>query len=350
MSSTNTDVREEGTFRFPELATYVTIKLDPVKSVEVLEDVETTASAHHAVRKVYVGYIARREGLKRFQYGDWEDDEDQEHTNYLVHLLRSGLPKSSSEEFIEKDMCTPVFPNTDHPSREPIIPSSPFPAGWTHCYHGSFETVTLRVSRKYAKNTRRIKLPLMTRAKHIAAIYEDKARRAELMQVRQGVSLAPLANVQGRAASPASSDAQKSVTTSIQSVSSQGSTNRAASLNEDDASRPVPPPIASLSYDLTSVSTLADPQDLLAEIKFIERDARARAAPRKARAKEEMARAIEEAKKLDDATFSHSFKRNPISPTHDNVPCQAEPNAVPQNVPSSTNSPNRVSIAFSDND
>lgn len=43
---------------FPRLASYVTIKLNPVKSVELLEDEEATEAARGAVSKVYVGYIA----------------------------------------------------------------------------------------------------------------------------------------------------------------------------------------------------------------------------------------------------------------------------------------------------
>ena len=43
--------------RFPQLHSYVTIKLDPVKSVEILEDDEATSAAHDIVGKVYIGYI-----------------------------------------------------------------------------------------------------------------------------------------------------------------------------------------------------------------------------------------------------------------------------------------------------
>ncbi|KZP16229.1 hypothetical protein FIBSPDRAFT_1047697 [Athelia psychrophila] len=129
--------QEEGKSRFPLLFSYVTIKIDPVKSVEILEDDQATAAAQDAVSKVYIGYLSF--------YGDWIDTEDREHSDYLIHLLRSGLPKSSPDEFIEEHMCTPVFPNTDHPSREPLMPSARLPISWTDCYHASFETVSLRV-------------------------------------------------------------------------------------------------------------------------------------------------------------------------------------------------------------
>ncbi|KZP29212.1 hypothetical protein FIBSPDRAFT_851572 [Athelia psychrophila] len=53
----NTD-QDEGKSRFPLLLSYVTIKIDFVKSVEILEDDEATAAAQDAVSKVYIGYLS----------------------------------------------------------------------------------------------------------------------------------------------------------------------------------------------------------------------------------------------------------------------------------------------------
>ncbi|KAF7971198.1 hypothetical protein HWV62_21884 [Athelia sp. TMB] len=115
-----------------------------------------------------------------------------------------------------------------------------------------------------------------------------------------------------------------------QSISSLSRSISVASAQEEDMlTAPVPPPIATLSYDLTAVENLVDPQDLLAEIKYIEKlyeEARARVPARKARAAEELAHAIAEAKRIDDAAFEHSYKveentgpnpapRSPINPT-----------------------------------
>ena len=60
MSQLNDDLYDEddGKRNFPMLTTFVTIKLDPVTSVEILEDEEATAVARDAVSKVYVGYVA----------------------------------------------------------------------------------------------------------------------------------------------------------------------------------------------------------------------------------------------------------------------------------------------------
>ncbi|KAF7971199.1 hypothetical protein HWV62_21886 [Athelia sp. TMB] len=137
MSQLNDDLYDEddGKRDFPMLTTFVTIKLDPIASIEVFEDEEATAAARGVVSKVYVGYVAN--------FGDWDDDEDEDNGCYLIHLLRSGLPRPS-EAFIEQDMCTPIFPNTKHPSRKPVIPNKPLPSSWKDCYLASFETVNLR--------------------------------------------------------------------------------------------------------------------------------------------------------------------------------------------------------------
>ena len=49
--------KEERISRFPLLSSYVTIKLDLVKSVKILEDDDATSAAHAATSKVYVGYL-----------------------------------------------------------------------------------------------------------------------------------------------------------------------------------------------------------------------------------------------------------------------------------------------------
>ncbi|KZP22168.1 hypothetical protein FIBSPDRAFT_953028, partial [Athelia psychrophila] len=327
--------QEEGKSRFPLLFSYVTIKINPVKSVEVLEDDEATAAAQDAVSKVYIGYLSF--------YGDWMDVEDREHSDYLIHLLRSGLPKSSPDEFIEEHMCSPVFPNTDHPSREPLMPSAPLPIGWTDCYHASFETVSLRVPVSYGKNTSPIKLPLTAQAKHIAAISEDDARRAKLMQASPGANLVPMAAFRERAPSPTSSEEHDSFIASRQSASSGRHTISVASVDDDDTSKPVPPPIAAISYDIAAVPSLEDPQDLMAEIKLIEvlyHEARARA-------KEELARAIEEAQKLDEATFNHPrSKRSSVPQVEDHALPQANPRAAQKIAPRSSSNLIHKVVAF----
>ncbi|KAF7968682.1 hypothetical protein HWV62_29682 [Athelia sp. TMB] len=333
-NSSNAD-KEERITRFPLLASYVTIKLDPVMSVKNLEDDDATSAAHHATSKVYVGYLVN--------YGDWIDESDGEYANYLIHLLRSGLPKPSTDGLIEEYMCIPVFPNTDHPSREPLTPSGPLPIGWSHCYHAAFETASLRVPVRYGNNPIPIQLPLTEQAKHLTSISEDYKRSENLMQASQPVSLPSMTEFRSeRAPSPVPSEDPDEFVASKQSLSSGGRSVSVASTDEDDTLKRVPPPIAAISYDLDAVSSLEDPQDLLAEIRYVEtlyHEARARASAQRVQAKEELARAIKEAQMLDEATYN-TFQSNLIS-----VP-QVNPSAAPESAPSSNGNPIRKIVSF----
>ena len=184
----------------------------------------------------------------------------------------------------------------------PLAPTNPFPASWTHCYHATFETATLRVPLRYGKYAFATHLPSAALMKHYAAIREDNTHRAELMRATQGPNpaLMPASkecadqysitssfkkdsdqySITSSFKEHAEQDSitssfkecaeQDGITASSPSVSSRGRTPSVASLNEEETSKPMRPPIAAMSYDLAAVPTLADPQDLLAEIRFLE--------------------------------------------------------------------------------
>lgn len=182
----------------------------------------------------------------------------------MVHLLRSSPPQSFPEEFIEENMCIPVFPNTEHPSRMPITPSHPLPDSWAHCYHASFETVILRVPLVYVKFDLPIRLPLLDRAKHNTAIREDTMRRERLMLAAQPKDASiPLV------ATHVECTELISIASSSDSCISRGRTHSVTSPSGEAKS--VPPPVAVMSYNLATLSTLSDPQDLIAEIRHIEK-------------------------------------------------------------------------------
>lgn len=286
MSISTNESEEDQQYPFPSLTAYVTIKLDPVKSVEVLEDQEATALAREVVSKVYVGYIANVRATfgivlnlsnltQGNQEGDWDDDDDEDNDSYFVQLLRTGLPKASPDEDIERDMCIPVFPNTNHPTRKPVKPSEPLPSGWENCYHASFEAVTLRVPVTYANDDLAITMPTDERFLLNSAIMDDQIRRTELsktVHTNNLLSMAPFAHaIPGSSSNEDKNDTVAAASTSRQSMSSRARTLSTTSSSDDIEHKPVPPPISIMSYDLSTVPTLADPQDLLAEIKHIEK-------------------------------------------------------------------------------
>ncbi|KZP18789.1 hypothetical protein FIBSPDRAFT_583782 [Athelia psychrophila] len=225
-------------------------------------------------------------------------------------------------------MCTPVFPNTDHPTRQPLKPSKPLPETWKNCYLASFETVTLRVPISHANDDLAVTMPFDARIEHGSAIMEDQKRQKELSNVYHTSNLVPMADFPLRASGSSGEDNGHADATPRHSVSSRARTLSIASVPVESESQPVPPPIANLSYDITSVPTLADPQDLLAEIKFIQnlyKEARTRSLARRARGAEETARAIAEAKKLDEVTFGRPSTLAPAPQTKVDPPLQEEP-------------------------
>ncbi|KZP18791.1 hypothetical protein FIBSPDRAFT_933206 [Athelia psychrophila] len=311
-------------YPFPQFNTYVTIKLDPVQSVEVLEDEEATAAALNVVSKVYVGYVAND--------GYWDDlgdddDEEEDYRPFEFQLLRSGLPSSSPDEHIDKYMCMPVLPNTDHPTRQPVRPSKPLPDVWKNCYLASFEAAILRIPISRANDDLAVTMPYDAGFAHGCAVLTDRKRQKELSDAHYTSNLVPMADFPLGAPGSSGEDNGHADATPSHSVSSPTRAPSIASVPLERESRPVPPPIAILSYDIDSVSTLADPQDLLAEIKFMTKlnlyfslyeEARTRTLAR-------LAHAIAEAKKLDDATFGRPSTLDPAPQTAVDAPLREEP-------------------------
>ena len=212
---------------------------------------------------------AKDAGINDLQLGEDWDDEDFDYDPFLIHLLRSGRPRPSVEEFIEEDMCTPVFPNVDHPSRKPLVPSKPLPGSWTNCYHATFETVNLRVPIARANMDMSTELPSEDRFIHAMAVREDRKRRAELAGAPWMYDLAPM--VYSRDFAISIEPEPVWLRTPSQSSLSSAET---ASLNLDEMrAKSLRPraPVCVVSYDLTAVITLANPQDLLEEIKIVEK-------------------------------------------------------------------------------
>lgn len=166
-------------------------------------------------------------------------------------------------------MCIPVFPNTNHPTRQAVTPSKPLP--WTDCYHASFEKAPLRVPATSATTDMAINLPSSSRTMHNKAMLQDQKRHQSLKQAAHPTAHQPIPAYPQRRPIPPIEDKDNSTPTSRQSVSSRAATISIVSVRDEDGSaKPIPPPLSIMSYDLAAVATVEDPQDLLKEIKFIE--------------------------------------------------------------------------------
>lgn len=171
-------------------------------------------------------------------------------------------------------MCIPVFPNTNHPSRSPIQPDKPLP--WPNCYHASFEKMTFRVRTAHMNSTSATRLPPSQVELHLEAIMDDEDRVEELKQAAP-----PLHDTELPIPAPEKQDikcvlAEQEASPSISSRSISASIISAIdddeALDEDERMANRPPlkmPLIQMSYDLSTVGEVADPQDLFAEVEAI---------------------------------------------------------------------------------
>ncbi|KZP23961.1 hypothetical protein FIBSPDRAFT_822701 [Athelia psychrophila] len=249
---------------FPARSSYVTIKLDPVKSVASVEDEEATSAAEKLSAKTYVGFVVGRR--------DGHDIEPIPIQAFQVRMLRPGLPRARPEEFFTSDMCIPVFPNTDHPSRAPLQPIPAIP--WANAYHAAFDRVILRVGAALADEALATFLCKEERMRLALACALDYERQSDFIDKA-------LAGDSPTSSGSVPSGAEEYATV----VVTQGLRDKT--------------PWVHMSYDLTDVQELYDPQDFFQEIEIVQqllKDARKRQA-------EKLAQAIEKARMIDEAAF-----------------------------------------------
>ncbi|KAL1710104.1 hypothetical protein EV121DRAFT_286141 [Schizophyllum commune] len=110
---------------FPDTGSYYTFRLDPVASLQDIEDEEVAKAARELSPQVYVACTLEAFGVPR---------APPAYEAAHISLVQQGLPVDSPEEFLESRMCVPIRPNTQHPEgRRPAHCCHPLP--WDGCYH-----------------------------------------------------------------------------------------------------------------------------------------------------------------------------------------------------------------------
>ncbi|KZP31670.1 hypothetical protein FIBSPDRAFT_813237 [Athelia psychrophila] len=216
----------------PARSSYVTIKLDPVGSVAFMEDDEAVTAAQKLSVKTYVGF---RDVLHIGQLPI---------QSFGVRMLRPGMPPARPEEFFTSDMCIPVFPNANHPSRAPIHPVPAIP--WANAYHAAFDHVALRVRASFADHTLATVLSKEERMRLALACALDYERRQDCIE-------------------EASTDDSHTSIESATSGAEEHSVEWAVTQSQPDTK-----PLVYMSYDLNSVQELCDPQDFFQEIEAVQ--------------------------------------------------------------------------------
>lgn len=189
-------------------------------------------------------------------------------------MLRPGLPPARPDKFMTSDMCIPVFPNTDHPSRAPLQPVSAIP--WVNAYHAAFDHVILRVRAALADKTLATVLSKSERMHLTLACARDNERRRDSIEETSAYT-GPTYGVY--VISETEEGSVECDVTQSSSDTDDGPTSSASASSgaeEDSIEREViqgPPdttPLVYMSYDLTGVQELCDPQDFFREIEAVQ--------------------------------------------------------------------------------
>ncbi|TFK57811.1 hypothetical protein BDN72DRAFT_744068, partial [Pluteus cervinus] len=107
----------------PNLSTFVRFSIDPIATVEGMDDPELQRTARELKPKNYIGYVHKT--------CSW--DTSQPYVVIELIIIGRGLAEPVEEKGIEPYMCLPIFPETNHPTgREPLRTSPSFP--FHNCY------------------------------------------------------------------------------------------------------------------------------------------------------------------------------------------------------------------------
>ncbi|KAL1706580.1 hypothetical protein EV121DRAFT_201081 [Schizophyllum commune] len=120
---------------FPDNGAYYTFRLDPVASLQDIEDEEVAEAARRISPQIYVASTIMTIGAPQLPPA---------YEVATIALVQQGLPPDNPDEFLESRMCVPIRPNTRHPEgRRPAHCCHPLP--WDDCYHVSLHTTRVRV-------------------------------------------------------------------------------------------------------------------------------------------------------------------------------------------------------------
>lgn len=215
--------------------------------------------------------------------------------SYEIQIVKRGMPHEVEEEFLEADMCVPIFPaTTRHPlDRSPLAPSISLP--WSDCYHPSFGcTTTIRVRQQYEEPSSTAELSASEMVRHTMIMREDRSRRAGLRIAYNALHpdcprlQAPRVYYQSDSdsfeASASEFDSEEESDNNYDDDHDDPSQNLMPSDSEDsdfssastedlfEMSRPVDTTIVvEVSYDLWSVKDIADPEDFFKEMAHLKK-------------------------------------------------------------------------------
>ncbi|KAF7317548.1 hypothetical protein MKEN_00841700 [Mycena kentingensis (nom. inval.)] len=155
----------------PQQGVFAVLTIDPVASLEYLNDEEALEASKDLETKDYVVYVPGTSELRHPDVAFREEDVEFVIPNPIHDVPGRGLDAS---------MCVPIFPETRHPTgRPPLKPSGTFP--WPNCYLSPFASSTVRTATVIAIDPILCRLDLEAMVDHEGTNDEDLARYREAM-------------------------------------------------------------------------------------------------------------------------------------------------------------------------
>ncbi|KAI0064673.1 hypothetical protein BV25DRAFT_1823077 [Artomyces pyxidatus] len=151
---------------------YVVFTLDPVATLESLEDPVATELARQIPRRKYVGCLAMNLDLP---------SRLRRYNKCTCIILSQGLPQASEEDGVEETMCIPINP-AQHPTGRAGVTISP-PLPWENLYHHSLLALELRLKPEDGDYSTS---PLVSREDlwHLnMSFHDDNVRRQQLLRI-----------------------------------------------------------------------------------------------------------------------------------------------------------------------
>ncbi|KAH9946872.1 hypothetical protein B0H21DRAFT_708855 [Amylocystis lapponica] len=254
---------------FPSLGTYIVFRLNPVMMVAQFDDEASLAAARALPTKKYVAYVRELGQLNPPQPWHW----------CSLRLVGRGLPTWPNDELMEDDMYVPIFPATNHPSREPIraTPQFPFP----DCYHWSQTDAVVRIPFAPYDESVAVKLPLEEMRKHEMYVHADFLRWRALSVSSMEHAHTPTGSEAGLAQDKTGAHVAASITARCDPVDSNQSMSSASSysMTESDLAMNEGPqekrvdiemvPTVALTLHLMAADTFGDPNEYYAELAVV---------------------------------------------------------------------------------
>ncbi|KAJ7661126.1 hypothetical protein B0H17DRAFT_1337250 [Mycena rosella] len=166
----------------PRRGAWAVMAIDPLESLEHLDDRHVPAICAGLLNKQYVVYVTERKGKLFNPLIPYH-----EHT---VEFLMQGLPDTVPYVCVDSTMSIPVFPATKHPlGRAPLRPSMPLP--WPNSYLWPFITANVRCETLVDGGRVPYQLDIPEQLRHDAFVEEDTRRREEGLAFRAALPRTP---------------------------------------------------------------------------------------------------------------------------------------------------------------